>query len=66
VDEAVSSSSILKFVIFNEENTPFWFDQLSEKGQATRFGKDLRIFSLSTDALEKGQHLLPVNLYLLF
>ena len=66
VDEAVSSSSILKFVIFNEENTPFWFDQLSEKGQASRFGKDLRIFSLSTDALEKGQHLLPVNLYLLF
>lgn len=66
VNEAVASSSLLNFVIFNEENNTFWTNQLSEKGKATRFGKDLRIFALSTDAMEKGQHLLPVNLYLLF
>ena len=66
VNEAVASSSILNFVIFNEENNTYWPNQLSEKGKASRFGKDLRIFSLSRDAVEKGQHLVPVNLYLLF
>lgn len=66
VNEAVASSSLMNFVIFNEENNSFWPDQLSEKGKASRFGKDLRIFSLSCDAMEKGQQLLPVNLYLLF
>ena len=66
VDEAVASSSILNFVIFNAGNDPYWPNQLSEKGKDSRFGKDLRIFSLSRDAMEQGQHLVPVNMYLLF
>lgn len=66
VNEAVASSAQMNFVILNEENSTFWYNQLSEKGKASRFGKDLRIFSFSHDAMEKDQHLVPVNLYLLF
>ena len=66
VNEAVASSARMNFVILNEENNPFWYNQLSEKGKASHFGKDLRIFSFSHDDMENGQHLLPVNLYLLF
>jgi hypothetical protein len=66
VNEAVASSTLLNFVIFNEENNTFWTDHLSEKGKISRFGKNLRIFSLSCDAVEEDQHLVPVNLYLLF
>ena len=66
VNEAVASSSILSFVLFNNETLPYWPSQLSEKGKSSNFGKDLHIFSLSCDAMEKGRNLLPVNLYLLF
>lgn len=66
VNEAVASSALLNFVIFNEENNTFWADHLSEKGKTSHFGKDLRIFSLSCDAVEENLHLVPVNLYLLF
>lgn len=66
VDEAVASTSLFNFVLFNDESANGLGSQLSEKGKATQFGKGLHIFSLSCDAMEKGQHLLPVNLYLLF
>ena len=66
VNEAVASSSVFNYVIFHEEADPYWTSQLSEKGKASHFGKEMRIFSLSCDAMEKGRHLLPVNLYLLF
>ena len=66
VNEAVASSALLNFVIFNEENNTFWADHLSEKGKTSHFGKNLRIFSLSCDAVEENLHLVPVNLYLLF
>lgn len=66
VNEAVASSSLLNFVILNEENNTFWPEQFSEKGRASHTGQNLRIFSLSSEDMEKGQKLLPVNLYLLF
>jgi hypothetical protein len=66
VNEVVASSSVFNFVILNDESTTFWLEQLSEKGRASHFGRELRIFSLSCDAMEKDQHLLPVNLYLHF
>ena len=66
VNDAVASSSILNFVLFNNETLTYWSSQLSDKGNASHFGKELRIFSLSCDAMEKGQHLVPVNLYLHF
>ena len=66
VNDAVASSSILNFVLFNNETLTYWPAQLSDKGNASHFGKELRIFSLSCDAMEKGQHLVPVNLYLHF
>ena len=66
VNDAVASSSILNFVLFNNEILTYWPSQLSDKGNASYFGKELRIFSLSCDAMEKGQHLVPVNLYLHF
>lgn len=66
VNDAVASSSIYNFVILNDENDAFWSNQLTEKGKASHFGRELRIFSLSCDAMEKDQHLLPVNLYLHF
>ena len=66
VNEAVASSSLFNFVLFNDESSNYLGARLSDKGQASRFGKDLRIFSLSCDAMEKGQHLMPVNVYMLF
>ena len=66
VNEAVASTSRFNFVLVNDESTNGLSSRLSEKGNATHFGKELHIFSLSCDAMEKGQHLLPVNLYLLF
>jgi hypothetical protein len=66
VNEAVASSSLFNFVLFNDETAHSLQSQLSEKGQASRFGKGLRIFSLSCDAMEKNSHLVPINLYLLF
>ena len=66
VNEAVASTSLLNFVIFNEEGNTFWTERLSEKGKASRFGKDLRIFSLSCETMDERNGLLPVNLYLLF
>jgi hypothetical protein len=65
VNEAVASASVLNFVIFNNES-PYWNDLLSEKGKASRFGKEMRIFSVSCETLDKANRLLPVNLYLLF
>ena len=66
VNEAVASSSVFNYVIFQEDATSYWTSQLSEKGKASHFGKELHILSLSCDAMDKDQHLLPVNLYLLF
>ena len=66
VNEAVASTALLNFVIFNEENNTSWADHLSEKGKTSHFGKELRIFSLSCDAVEESLHLIPVNLYVLF
>ena len=66
VNDAVASSSILNFVLFNNETLPYWSSQLSDKGNASHFGKDLRIFSLSCETMEKGKNLVPVNLYLHF
>lgn len=66
VNEAVASSSIFNYVILHEDADPYWPSQLSEKGKSSHFGKEMRIFSLSCDAMEKGRNLLPVNLYLLF
>ena len=66
VSEAVASSSVFNYVIIHDDADPYWTSQLSEKGKASRFGKDLHIFSLSCDGMDKGQELLPVNLYLLF
>ena len=66
VNDVVASSSLLNFVIFNEEGNAFWPERLSEKGKASRFGKDLRIFSLSCETMDEKNGLLPVNLYLMF
>ena len=66
VNEAVASSSTLNWVMINDGNSTYWSSQLSDKGKSSNFGKDLRIFSLSCDAMEEEQHLVPVNLYLLF
>lgn len=66
VNEAVASSSLLNFVIFNEEGNAFWTERLSDKGNASRFGKELRIFSFSCETMDVKNGLLPVNLYLLF
>lgn len=66
VNEAIASSSLLDFVILNEADNTFWNNRLSEKGKASHFGKELRIFSLSCETMEKGKNLLPVNLFLHF
>lgn len=66
VDEAVASSSLLNFVLFNSENTDYWKSKLSDKGKASQFGQDLHIFSISCETMEKGKNLIPVNLYLHF
>ena len=66
VNEAIASSSVYRYVLFNNETLPFLSSQLSDKGNASRFGKELRIFSLSCETMEKDNNLLPVNLYLLF
>ena len=66
VNEAIASSSLLDFVILNEADNTFWYNRLSEKGKASHFGKELRIFSLSCETMEKGKNLLPVNLFLHF
>ena len=66
VNEAVASSSLYNFVLFNDESAHCLQSQLSEKGLSSRFSKGLHILSLSCDAMEKDQHLVPVNLYLLF
>ena len=66
VSDAVASSSLYNFVIFHDETDTFWNSQLSDKGKASHFGQQMRIFSLSCDAVEKDQHLVPVNLYLHF
>lgn len=66
VNEAVASTSLLNFVIFNEEGNTFWAERLSEKGKSSLFGKNLRIFSLSCETMDEKNGLLPVNLFLLF
>lgn len=66
VNEAVASSSVFNFVIFHDEEDAYWTSQLSEKGNASYFGKDLRIFSLSCETMDKEKNLLPVNLFLHF
>lgn len=66
VNEAVASSSTLNWVMINDGTSTYWTSQLSDKGKSSNFGKDLHIFSLSCDAVEKGQHLIPVNVYMLF
>ena len=66
VNEAVASSSTLNWVMINDGTSTYWTSQLSDKGKSSNFGKDLHIFSLSCDAMEKNSHLVPINLYLLF
>lgn len=66
VNEAVASSSLLNFVLFNNENSNYWNLKLSDKGKVSQFGQDLRIFSLSCETMGKGKRLIPVNLYLHF
>jgi hypothetical protein len=66
VNEAVASSSLFNFVIFHDDEDTFWNAHFSDKGKASHFGQDIHIFSLSCDAVEENQHLVPVNLYLHF
>lgn len=66
VNEAIASSTVLDFVLFNEEEDPYWLSRLSDKGRASRTGKELRIFSLSCETMEKGKELVPVNVFLHF
>jgi hypothetical protein len=66
VNEAVASSKVFNFVLFNEENDSYWNSQFSEKGKASHTGKELRIFSISCETMEKGTQLVPVNLFLHF
>lgn len=66
VNDAVASSSVLNFVLFNNESFPYWQSRLSDKGRASHFGQNLRILSLSCETMEKGTNLVPVNLYLHF
>lgn len=63
VNEAVASSSVLNFVLFCNENDPYWQSKLSDKGKASHTGKELRIFSLSCETMETGTSLVPVNLF---
>ena len=66
VNEAVASSSLLNWVMINDGSSPYWSSQLSDKGKSANFSKDLRIFSLSCETMEKDSRLVPINLYLLF
>lgn len=66
VNEAVASSSVINFVLFNHENDGYWPLQLTEKGKASHWGQHLRILSLSCETMEKGKNLVPVNLFMLF
>lgn len=66
VNEAVASSSVMNFVLFNNENDNHWQSQLSDKGKASQFGQNLRILSVSCETMEKENHLVPVNIYLHF
>lgn len=66
VNEAVASSSVMNFVLFNNENDSHWQTQLSDKGKASQFGQNLRILSVSCETMGKGKNLVPVNLYLHF
>ena len=66
VNEAIASTSVYHYVLFNNETLSYLNSLLSDKGKASNFGEDIRIFSLSCDAMEGDQHLVPVNLYLHF
>lgn len=66
VNEAVASSSVMNFVLFNKESDPYWMSQISEKGKVSHVGQQLRILSLSCETMEKGKNLVPVNLFMLF
>lgn len=66
VNEAIASSSVFNFVIFNNEGASNWLSHLSDKGQVSQFGQNLRVFSLSCETMEKGKNLVPINLFLHF
>ena len=66
VDEAVASTTLLNWVLVNDGSSNFWIEQYSEKGRATCTAKDLHILSLSCETMNKGKHLLPINLFLHF
>jgi hypothetical protein len=66
VDDAVASSSSFNFVFFHNEASALWESNLSEKGKASHTGQDLRVLSLSCETVEKGNSLVPVNLFLHF
>ena len=62
----ITEAENYEFQIFHDEEDAYWTSQLSEKGNASYFGKDLRIFSLSCETMDKEKNLLPVNLFLHF
>lgn len=66
VNEAVASTAVFTYTLFNNETSSYWLSLLSDKGKASHVGRDLHVFTLSCDAMGEGQHLLPLNLYLLF
>lgn len=66
VNEAIASSTVLDFVLFNGEEDPYWQSRLSDKGRASKTGKGLRVFSFSCETMQKGKELVPVNVFLHF
>lgn len=66
LNDAVSTTSVYHFAIINSEDSSYWPSKLSEKGKASVFGKNMRIFSLSCESKDKGKKLVPINLYLHF
>jgi len=66
VNDAVASSSILNYVLFNDASSTFLNSCLTEKGKASITGQNLRILSFSCETMDKEKSLLPVNLFLHF
>lgn len=66
VDDAVASSSILNYVLFNDDASTFLSSRMSNKGKASLTGQNLRILSFSCETMDKEKGFLPVNLFLHF
>ncbi|MDY6326584.1 MAG: hypothetical protein SPL47_04635 [Bacteroidales bacterium] len=65
ISDAVASSAVREFSLFNDKDDPYFYKKLSEKGRGSIVWQNIRAFSLSYGS-SSDKEFVPVNVYILF